>query len=63
MLLGVSFHVALQAVHVSGGEVAAAAPVADQSGHRKTLLKTENCPPTTSYTLSSVYFGLFFVFL
>lgn len=47
VFLWVSLHVALQAVHVGGGEIAAAAPVADQSEHKKphTLLNNRKLPP------------------
>lgn len=61
MLLWVSLHVALQAVHVGGGKVAAAASVADQSGRIKNPSKYRKLPPPNGVaTLPSVYLGLFF---
>lgn len=53
VLLWVSLHVALQTVHVGGGEVAAAAPVADHSGHIKTVLKAGNRKTTSPYSLTT----------
>lgn len=59
VLLWVSLHVALQAVHVGGGKVTAAAPVADQSEHIKDFKNRKLPNPSRVATPPSVYLWRF----